>query len=284
MNGNLLVRSIQGQVNPRIDIRPGETQLWRFSGQTADSYVRLSLAGHSFTVIGRDSRPLLHPETVKQVIIGPAERADVLVTAGRAGQYPLMAESAWTGPAGDRFPARQLADMVVAPDPSRPAPPPLGPLTVNAPDQRPIAAEHVDARRLIVFSEDPNVTGLFFINHESFDPERVDVRVPLGNIEEWTIRNASEELHVFHIHQLPFQTVSINGRPVAFNGLTDTADIPIHGEVVIRLAFTNPLIVGRFMFHCHILEHEDKGMMAQIEVYDPHASPMTAMSGMHHAD
>jgi FtsP/CotA-like multicopper oxidase with cupredoxin domain len=281
---NFLVRSIQGQVNPRIDIRPGETQLWRFSGQTADSYVRLRLAGHSMTVIGRDSRPLLHPETVKEVIIGPAERADVLVTAGAAGQYPLVAESAWTGPAGDRFPPRQLADMVVSPDPTRPPPAPLGALTINAPDQKPVPADHIDARRLIVFSEDALVTGLFFINHQTFDPERADVRVPLGNIEEWTIRNSSEELHVFHIHQLPFQTVSINGKAVPFQGLTDTVDIPIHGEVVIRLAFTNPLIVGRFMFHCHILEHEDKGMMAQVEVYDPHAPAMAAMAGMHDAD
>jgi suppressor of ftsI len=277
---NGVVKSINGQVNPRIDIRPGETQLWRFSGQSANSYFRLRLAGHNLTIVGRDARPLLHPETAREVIVGPAERADVLVTAGAAGHYPLIAESAWTGPVGDMFPQQQLADMVVAPDPSRPPPAPLGPLSVNAPDQRPVPAGHIDARRLVSFSEDP-VTGLFFINHQTFDPERVDVKVPLGSIEEWTIRNASEELHVFHIHQLPFQIVSINGRPVRFDGLRDTVDVPIHGEVLIRLAFTNPLIVGRFMFHCHILEHEDKGMMAQIEVYDPHAGPIAAMADSH---
>ncbi len=98
--------------------------------------------------------------------------------------------------------------------------------------------------------------------------------MPLGSIEEWTIRNASEELHVFHIHQLPFQVVSLNGKPLPFQGLQDTIDVPIHGEVKIRMAFTDPVIVGRFMYHCHILEHEDKGMMAQIEVYDPKAGPM----------
>jgi FtsP/CotA-like multicopper oxidase with cupredoxin domain len=277
-----VIKSIQGQVNPRIDIRPGETQLWRFSDQSANSYFRLRLGGHRFTIVGRDARPLLHPETASEFILGPAERADVLVTAGASGQYPLIAESAWTGPIGDRFPEQQLADMTVAPDPSRPPPAPLGPLTVNAPDQRPVPGSHIDARRLVSFSEDP-VTGLFFINHQTFDPERIDVRVPLGSIEEWTIRNASEELHTFHIHQLPFQIVSTNGRPMPFDGLRDTVDVPIHGEVVIRLAFTNPLIVGRFMFHCHILEHEDKGMMAQIEVYDPHAGPMTGMAGTHGA-
>jgi len=100
------------------------------------------------------------------------------------------------------------------------------------------------------------------------------VKVPLGSIEEWTVRNASDELHVFHIHQVGFQVLSVNDKPVAFDGLQDTVNVPIHGEVKIRLAFTDPVIVGRFMFHCHILEHEDKGMMAQIEVYDPKLGPM----------
>ena len=135
---------------------------------------------------------------------------------------------------------------------------------------QPIPGDHIDARRLVSFSEDP-VTGLFFINHTTFDHNRVDVRVPLGAIEEWTIRNASDELHIFHIHQVAFQVVSINGKPQPFDGLVDTVKVPIHGEVKVRIAFTDPAIVGRFMFHCHILEHEDKGMMSQIEVYDPQA-------------
>jgi FtsP/CotA-like multicopper oxidase with cupredoxin domain len=211
---------------------------------------------------------LLHPEEAREVLVGPSERIDVLASAGEAGHFRLMQERTATGPMGDQFPAQALAEIVVARDPGRPAALPLGPIAVNAPGQQPVAADHVDAHRLVVFSEDP-VTGLFFINHQTFDPERVDVKVPLGSIEEWTVRNTSEELHVFHIHQLAFQVVSINGKLVPFQGLQDTIDVPIHGEVVIRMAFTDPVIVGRFMFHCHILEHEDKGMMAQIEVYDP---------------
>ena len=138
---------------------------------------------------------------------------------------------------------------------------------------KPIPGDHIDETRLVSFSEDP-VTGLFFINHNTFDHDRVDVKVPLGNVEEWTIRNSSDELHIFHIHQVAFQVISQNGKPVPFDGLQDTVSIPIHGEVKVRIAFTDPAIVGRFMFHCHILEHEDKGMMAQIEVYDPKVGPM----------
>jgi suppressor of ftsI len=281
---NRSIKTINGQLMPRIDIQPGETQLWRLSDQTADTYFRLRLEGHSFTVIGRDSQPVAHPEQVSELMFGPSERVDVLVTAGARGAYKLISERTSTGPVGDIFPAQNMALMVSAPDPREPPPAPLGPIEV-ARVMKSIPADHIDAQRLVVFSEDP-VTGLFFINHATFDHTRVDVKVPLGSIEEWTIRNASAELHVFHIHQTPFQVISLNGKPVPFDGLVDTVNVPIHGEVKIRLAFTNPLIVGRFMFHCHILEHEDKGMMAQIEVYDPKVGPMPEdhmdMPGMSH--
>jgi FtsP/CotA-like multicopper oxidase with cupredoxin domain len=283
---NVVVKTINGQLMPRIDIKPGETQLWRLSDQTADTYFRLALEGHSFTIIGRDSRPLPHPEIAREVMFGPAERIDVLVTGGKPGAYRLIAEKTSTGPAGDMFGSQNMALMVSARDPAAPTPVLLGPLTVVSGAGRPIPGDRIDARRLVSFSEDPLVTGLFFINHQTFDPERVDFKVPLGSIEEWTIRNASDELHVFHIHQLPFQVISVNGKPQPFDGLLDTVNVPIHGEVKIRLAFTDPIIVGRFLFHCHILEHEDKGMMGQIEVYDPKAGPMPAMAmamgGMNH--
>lgn len=270
------IKTINGQLDPQIAMLPGETQLWRMSGQTADGYFRLRAKGVKLVVLGRDARPLITPEPTDEVLIGPSERVDVLATAGAAGRYSLMQEKTDTGPLGDMFPAQEMASMLVASDPSRPAATPLGPIVVNAPNQQPVAADHIDARRLVVFSEDPT-TGLFFINHQTFDPKRTDVKVPLGSIEEWTIRNASQELHVFHIHQVAFQVVSIDGKAVPFVGLRDTIDVPVHGEVKIRLAFTDPRIVGRFMFHCHILEHEDKGMMATIEVYDPQTGPMGDM-------
>ena len=63
--------------------------------------------------------------------------------------------------------------------------------------------------------------------------------------------------------------MSINGEPVAANGRIDTVRVPERGFVVVRIAFTDPRILGKFLFHCHVLKHEDKGMMANIEVYDP---------------
>jgi FtsP/CotA-like multicopper oxidase with cupredoxin domain len=110
---------------------------------------------------------------------------------------------------------------------------------------------------------------VFYVNGRTFDAERIDVRVPVGTIEEWTVRNDSDDMHVFHIHQISFQVVEANGQPVPFTGYVDTVRIPERGELKLRLPFTDRRIIGRFMFHCHVLKHEDKGMMAQIEVYDP---------------
>ncbi len=86
------------------------------------------------------------------------------------------------------------------------------------------------------------------------------------------MRNDSDDFHVFHIHQLGFQVVEINGAPVPFTGRVDTVRIPERGEVKLRMAFLDEVIVGQFVIHCHVLKHEDKGMMAIVEVYDPRPS------------
>jgi len=270
------IRTINGQLMPRIELQPGETQLWRLSNQTANAFFRLTLEGHTFRIIGRDSAPVVTPETVKELIFGPSQRLDVLVDGGPPGAYRLVSERTLTGPAGDEFPAQNMALVVVAPPAAGEAAAASLPKASGFSTARDLSHVKIDARRLVVFSND-DATGLFFINHRIFDHARVDVRVPLGNTEEWTIRNSADELHIFHIHQAPFQVVSVNGEAEPFDGLVDTVTVPIHGEVRIRIPFTDPRIVGRFMFHCHILEHEDKGMMAQIEVYDPKAGPMPPM-------
>ena len=120
----------------------------------------------------------------------------------------------------------------------------------------------VDRRRTVTFSE--NAAGsAFFINGRRFSHHRIDERVKLGAVEEWTIRNISGEQHPFHIHQGDFQVTKINGRPVSAHGLQDTVPLPQHGSVTMRMHFK---IAGTFVFHCHILAHEDAGMMAVVRV------------------
>ena len=104
------------------------------------------------------------------------------------------------------------------------------------------------------------------IDGNIFDPARIDQQVKLGDLEEWTIRNMDDEeqSHTFHIHVNDFQVMSINGQPYNASGLQDTVVLPGKGEVVIRIPFDD--FIGKFVYHCHIIFHEDHGMMGVVEV------------------
>jgi FtsP/CotA-like multicopper oxidase with cupredoxin domain len=100
-----------------------------------------------------------------------------------------------------------------------------------------------------------------------------DIVAQQGTVEDWIIENRSRELHAFHIHQLHFLLLEYMGRPVSENFLRDTVNVPYYDgrlltypSIRIRMDFRDPDIVGRFPYHCHLLEHEDKGMMGVIEV------------------
>ena len=121
----------------------------------------------------------------------------------------------------------------------------------------------VDRRRRIVFSENTK-TNKFFINGKQFNHKRIDQRVKLNAVEEWTIRNVTHERHPFHIHVNDFQVMSVNGRPYKARSLADTFPLPVGGEIKIRMHFTQ--FTGEYVFHCHILAHEDRGMMTVVEV------------------
>ncbi|MFD4814870.1 multicopper oxidase domain-containing protein, partial [Streptomyces sp. NPDC058418] len=119
------------------------------------------------------------------------------------------------------------------------------------------------ARRTLVFSE--NAAGdKFYINGKQFDMDRIDVRSRLNTVEEWTVRNDSDEEHSFHVHTNHFQLMSVNGRPYDARSMQDTANVPARGQIVIRNKFSD--YTGKTVFHCHFLNHEDEGMMATLEI------------------
>jgi FtsP/CotA-like multicopper oxidase with cupredoxin domain len=166
-----------------------------------------------------------------------------------------------TGPGGNQYPGAELATMQVEGDALTPRTLPSTLLPVQ--DLR----GTVTGQRTIVLSEgEVRGADVFYINGKSFDPARVDTRVRLGAVEEWTIENESDELHDFHIHQGGFQLVEVNGVPQLLDGYYDTINVPVRGEIKIIVPFTDSTDVGKFVYHCHLLSHEDKGMMATIQV------------------
>lgn len=267
-----LIQSVNGGIGFRIAIRPGETQLWRFSNQSADRYFHLSLKGHRFRILGEDGVAAAHETVTDMLDIKPASRVEALVEGGTPGVYDLVSERVLTGTGEAQSLHRTLGQIAVEGEQARPVP-----ATLTFPERRDIAELPVDARRTLLFSQAKNDDRNFFINGRKFDPERIDLRVPLGNVEEWTLRNASDDMHIFHIHQVGFRVTEIDGKPQPFNGEVDQVRVPEQGEVKIRIAFTDPVILGRFMYHCHVLEHEDNGMMANIEIFDPKAGGAGAL-------
>jgi len=257
--GNQPQYLVNGQVKPVIEIQPGETQRWRLLNVSANAFFNLRLAGHAMHRIAIDGSPLPEAQTVDVQLLGPGERAEVLIQGGEAGIYELQSV-AWSpdipSQATDQF---LVATMISAGEGITPAALPTTLIPFEG-----LGNDEMAAHREITFQE--NVTGpAFAIDNLAFVEDRVDQVVTLGTIEEWTIRNASPEWHPFHIHVNDFQVMSRNGVPESPH-YEDTTLLPPNGEVVIRTRFAD--YTGRFVYHCHILVHEDAGMMAVVEVVE----------------
>ena len=126
-------------------------------------------------------------------------------------------------------------------------------------------------QRTELFSENPN-TNQFYINNQQYSPSAAPMfTAASGTVEEWTLENATLEVHAFHIHQVHFMVLDVNGvaQPL---GWTDTVTMPYQNAdgspsvTHVLIDFRDPAIRGTFLFHCHLLEHEDGGMMAKIAV------------------
>jgi FtsP/CotA-like multicopper oxidase with cupredoxin domain len=99
----------------------------------------------------------------------------------------------------------------------------------------------------------------FTIDGKVFDPERVDQAVQVGTVEEWTLTNASSMDHPVHLHVWPMQVIAEGGQPLDEVRWRDVVNVPPGGQVTVRIAFDR--YPGRTVYHCHVLDHEDDGMM-----------------------
>jgi FtsP/CotA-like multicopper oxidase with cupredoxin domain len=226
-------------------------------------------------VIAHDANPVDRIWTADSLLLAAGTRFDVLVQGGPAGRTQLQTLAYDTGPAGNKFPQATLATLVTEGPAVHSAALPTSPFAPT--DDLSHAA--IAARRTLVFSENKEGTE-FYINGKQFDPNRVTFSPRIDTTEEWTIHNVTKEEHPFHIHVNDFQVMSINGRKVDSKSLRDTVPLPVGGTVVIRMRFTQ--FLGRYVFHCHILAHEDGGMMAVVDVTEdgkPSPAPTTDVTG-----
>jgi len=225
------------------------------------------------------------------MLIAPGGRISFVYRTPPAGTpATLITAAVDTGPAGENDPTRPLATIIPRTD--APEPPSTLPPASSANSSALAAARSAwlgdiapIRKRKLYFSEqpsnplDPNSPTVFFITLEGQQPKVYDpqaspnVVVHQGDVEDWTIENRSHELHAFHIHQLHFLLVGWNGAAVNDTFLRDTINIPYwdgksaaYPSVTLRMDFRDPNSVGILLYHCHLLEHEDAGMMGSIRV------------------
>ena len=267
--------TVNGAVRPQIAIAPKEKQFWRIVNASADRYMDLQMDGQTFEIVALDGMPLTYHEpksptlTANHFLLSPAGRLEAIVTGPPTGMHSaLRTLCVDTGPTGASNPGMVLADLVQSSsdqsstdrirDQS------------HATDKRPPVYKPVNVEPLkktapdfiVNFTEDKNG---FYINGQKFAMDASPMTsVRVGTYQHWRIVNESAELHPFHIHQVHFLAYAQNDAPLPNPAWLDTVNVPVAGTVDVILDFTDPVIKGMSVFHCHLLNHEDKGMMAKI--------------------
>jgi len=267
--------TVNGVVRPRIQIAPNERQFWRIVNASADRYLDLQLDGQTFEIVALDGMPLAyrdpkHPtRAIDHLLVAPAGRLEAIVTGPPPGTHKtLHTLCVDTGPVGDPNPEMVLAD-VVQPSSGQPLSH-VASKQAHAIDHRPPVYKPIDIEPLkkaapdftVTFTEDKNG---FYINGRKFAadaPPMTSARV--GTYQHWRILNQTAELHPFLIHQVHFLSYAENDVPLVHPAWLDTVNVPYGRSVDVILDFTDPVIKGMSVFHCHLLNHEDKGMMAKI--------------------
>jgi FtsP/CotA-like multicopper oxidase with cupredoxin domain len=282
-----------------IEMKPGGQQLWRVLNASAITYLNLEVLFNrvpqplglvALDGIPLDENPALGDFVDWQTHLGvpPGARVEFIFKGPpQGGAGLLVTRSVDTGPGGENDPNRAIATIAVsdnAPEPRsrleaspQPLPPPTMPWLGDA---TPIRTRRLYFSEKLLDPNDPNSATEFYLTVDGQTPAPFDpawkvpnLVVKQGTVEDWIIENRSSELHAFHIHQLHFMLLDDLGRPVNEPFLRDTVNVPYYNgraleypSVRIRMDFRDPNAVGTFVYHCHLLEHEDNGMMGVIRV------------------
>jgi FtsP/CotA-like multicopper oxidase with cupredoxin domain len=259
--------SVNGQREPIIRMRPGEVQRWRVVMAAHENNFRLALDGHDLRVIAYDGIPAPRIDTSPDLVVAPGQRVDLLIQAGQPGSYLLHAIA---NDQGYPSPVGPLAHVVIEGDPL----PMELPSALPGPPLATVHDAEITGKRTLTLSaiepEFPPAANYqefaFLVDDRLFDPTRVDQLVRLDAVEEWLIVNEHDNDHVFHIHTNPFQLTQINGAALDQPVWRDTVIVPRNGSVTFRSRFLD--FTGKYVLHCHMMNHEELGMMQVVEVSD----------------
>jgi FtsP/CotA-like multicopper oxidase with cupredoxin domain len=290
-----------------IEMKPEERQLWRVLNASAITYLNLEVLFNRkpqpLGLVALDGVPLNENGTSGDFVswqthlgVPPGARVEFIVKGPPKGATGLLVtRTVDTGPGGENDPNRALATIKASEDALEPrsklasAPQPLPPSDLPwLGDVTPVRTRRLYFSEKLTDPNNPNSATEFYITVDGKTPAQFnpqsgvpDIIVKQGTVEDWIIENRSNELHAFHIHQLHFLLLDYLGKPVNEPFLRDTVNVPyykdqmlVYPSVRLRMDFRDPNTVGTFLYHCHLLEHEDGGMMGliRVEPADPSSS------------
>lgn len=251
---------INGKVDPVVNIHAGQIERWRFINSSSARYFKLHLGGKPFKIIGTDGGLIEKPVLVTEALITPGERIDIVVGPFKEGEtFPIEALSynrvTFLKPKKQRFASIEVLEekpsVALIPDVLR---------TIE-----PLAPQDAPVNRTVKLSVGPSIKNVldFKVNgglHVQDKP------VIIGDLQVWEVNNVSLMDHPFHLHGFFFQVLEINGKAPEYKAWKDTINLTPRTKV--KIAWMPDNRPGKWMYHCHILEHHAAGMMANFEVID----------------
>jgi len=273
--GSLILAN--GQQNPTLNLPQNGLLRLRLVNASTSRIYQLQLRDHPWHLVATDRGAIAAPAELEMLLLSPGERAELLISGSREpGEYSLISLPYDRGLAESRSAlegaVNQMAGVVrptqttvatlryVEGDRASPLPLPTQLIPVE-----PLPEPQVTREFVLDHGLDPAAASTgFTINGQSFVMGRVNTRVRLNDVEEWRIINQASIDHPFHLHTNRFQVVARNGRPEPAAAWKDTVSLKGYESVTIRVRFDD--FVGRTVYHCHILDHEDQGMMGVLEI------------------
>jgi len=268
--GDVMV--VNGQVNGVGVVPKGIVRLRLVNGSNARIYGLAMADGRELHLVGTDSGLLDQPIALSVLTLAPGERAEVLVDFGNGMDGALVSRPGFNSgsAAGDSDANGNFVVLPFQVDTSLPAR--ITALPTNVGGSRPdIATGGIVTRNLalemkmgpsMMFGGDER----FSISGAPFKMKKINLSVPANTTERWVV-TGQMLMHPFHVHGVAFQVVSENGKPARAQNTGWKDTVLVNGQVEIVIPFTRTAsATAPYMYHCHILEHEDGGMMGQFTV------------------
>jgi FtsP/CotA-like multicopper oxidase with cupredoxin domain len=278
---------VNGLIQPTLNVNAGLVRL-RLSNQSVGRYFNLKLKNNSMLVIATDGGFVNTPYKVESLLLTPGERYEVLVQASESEDMILLNQPYDRGMMGMMPGMPGMPGMSDSPQ-QRAGYGELMTLKVIAagvnakiPDSlnsiKTLTPEVAIQKRILKFTErmgmmssgmENHTAGMkgmmsFSFNGQPFDRDLVDIRAKLGTVELWELVNDTDMDHPFHLHVNAFQIYSRNGQREIQLAWKDVVNVRSKETVQILVPFND--YVGKTMFHCHLLEHEELGMMGVVEI------------------